>query len=426
MGVCSTKMSNHYEYPPKRDESPMYVPFESLTKSVVHSVIKVVTSYRSLNEDYSERTLYNFLLAIKEKLEKIESDISTNEKKFDDHIIQHAGQVREWLMDRNNKPLDWKNLEKHYEKKINERERYWELKEHPQHLLLKRSRNYMSKSRKDGFKPEELKVYWNIEQLENLCPKEGVQESVEPPHDPSDIDAIKNLREFPVSTRKHRGAIKYVNKGIERAVFYVPEQAQIILLNFANEQSPGGGYLRGARAQEEVILYNSDGYRSLLDLKYGRMQDGYAIPEFGLAYVRDICFFDASDEQKHRKADMLVSACYCVGYDQLYDNPKTDGELKQNTLSKFRAFMAAAVANTIGDGKNTYLLLGPIGTGAFRNEVDDIAKVFHEVLNMKIMNSEGPVRFAFENIWFVSTDKWKNDEFNKLIHEDELDNTKDN
>ncbi|CAF4052629.1 unnamed protein product, partial [Adineta steineri] len=92
MGVCCTKMSNHYEYPPETDKSPMYVPFESLTKSVVHSVIKVVTSYRRLNEDYSERTLYNFLLAIKEKLEKTESDISTNEKKFDDHIIQHAGQ----------------------------------------------------------------------------------------------------------------------------------------------------------------------------------------------------------------------------------------------------------------------------------------------------------------------------------------------
>ncbi|CAF3985325.1 unnamed protein product [Adineta steineri] len=78
------------------------------------------------------------------------------------------------------------------------------------------------------------------------------------------------------------------------------------------------------------------------------------------------------------------------------------------------------------DGKNTYLLLGPIGTGAFGNKVDDIADVFHEVLNKKIMNSEGPVRFAFENIWFVSTEKWKNDKFNERMPEDKLDNTKDN
>jgi hypothetical protein len=80
-------------------------------------------------------------------------------------------------------------------------------------------------------------------------------------------------------------------------------------------------------AQEEIILYNSDGYRALLDLKYGRMGDGYAIPEFGLAYVRDICFVD-EETGKSRKADMLVSACYCLsGSPQLYENPTTEKEV---------------------------------------------------------------------------------------------------
>lgn len=75
-------------------------------------------------------------------------------------------------------------------------------------------------------------------------------------------------------------------------------------------------------AQEEVLLYNSDGYRALLDLKYGRMGGGYAIPEFGLAYVRNIRVFDRQDSEKSRQADMLVSACYCMDYPQLYDNPQ--------------------------------------------------------------------------------------------------------
>lgn len=80
-------------------------------------------------------------------------------------------------------------------------------------------------------------------------------------------------------------------------------------------------------AQEEIILYNSDGYRSLLDLKYGRMGCGYAIPEFGLTYVRDIRFFD-KDTGEDRKADMMVSACYClVGAPQLFKNPKTTEEV---------------------------------------------------------------------------------------------------
>lgn len=72
-----------------------------------------------------------------------------------------------------------------------------------------------------------------MEQLENLCPKQGESPEITPPHDPSDDDAIKNLRQYPVSNRNHAGQISYINDGIERAVFGIPEDAQIILLNFA-------------------------------------------------------------------------------------------------------------------------------------------------------------------------------------------------
>lgn len=116
----------------------------------------------------------------------------------------------------------------------------------------------MDKFRKDGYRSEELKLYWNAKQLENLCPKEGEQpqidpphdssgkdcienvcpkegeqSQIDPPHDPSDKDCIKNLRQYPVSKRNHAGEISYVNKGIEKAVFDVPADAQVIVLNFA-------------------------------------------------------------------------------------------------------------------------------------------------------------------------------------------------
>ena len=94
----------------------------------------------------------------------------------------------------------------------------------------------MNKFRKDGYSPDELKLYWNAEQLENLCPK-GEQPDVLPPHDPSDSDAIKNLRAYPVADRNHAVNISYINKGIEEAVFNIPEDAQIIVLNFAVKSS---------------------------------------------------------------------------------------------------------------------------------------------------------------------------------------------
>lgn len=69
----------------------------------------------------------------------------------------------------------------------------------------------------------------------------------------------------------------------------------------------------------------------------------------------------------------------------------------------------------MGDGKNTYLLLGPIGTGAFGNDVQRIGEVFHQVLESSMMGSTGPIRYAFAHIWFVSTDRWKNDVFRNIF-----------
>lgn len=85
----------------------------------------------------------------------------------------------------------------------------------------------MSQYRANGFLPEELKVYWNYEQIEQLCQKSN------PPYDPSDKDVIENLQKHPVAQRAHSGRITYKTTGIEKVVFEVPEGAQIILLNFA-------------------------------------------------------------------------------------------------------------------------------------------------------------------------------------------------
>ena len=57
--------------------------------------------------------------------------------------------------------------------------------------------------------------------------------------------------------------------------------------------------------------------------------------------------------------------------------------------------MAAVVANTEGAGSNTYFLLRPIGTGAFGNDTNEIARVFRDVLKEKLVGMDHPVRYAF-------------------------------
>jgi hypothetical protein len=100
------------------------------------------------------------------------------------------------------------------------------------HPDVEQSREYASQHRSRGWKANELKIYWDAQQLEHLCHVDRTDgDEASAWHDPS--DAVAALRLNPVSSRKHAGHITYVNQGIEKAVFDVPEGAQIIVLNFA-------------------------------------------------------------------------------------------------------------------------------------------------------------------------------------------------
>lgn len=94
----------------------------------------------------------------------------------------------------------------------------------------------MKQYRKEGWKPEELKLYWNLQQIENLCRRNEnvvLQETNEHMIDPSDKDAYENLRIYPVGKRNHSTNFEFINKGIEQAVFDAPVDVQLIVLNFA-------------------------------------------------------------------------------------------------------------------------------------------------------------------------------------------------
>ncbi len=116
MGKKQTKMDPTFTIRPMPDPLSVYIPFESLTESVVRSIIRVVTPSYSPNWDYSQRTLLIFLLAINEKVEGIEKSKDATEEKPDENLIQKATEVRKWLVDKKKKPLNWDQLRQSYNK----------------------------------------------------------------------------------------------------------------------------------------------------------------------------------------------------------------------------------------------------------------------------------------------------------------------
>ncbi|CAF1230464.1 unnamed protein product [Rotaria sordida] len=378
--------------------SKAYIPLHALRKIDIQSILGV--AFPLLNDDetqrrydyhHSRRTMLYFLLSM--------YNVPNNEQTI--RLINECSSKIDYSNIEKNYN-DLKNIIEPYQKQYGAENlgTYWELKKEVNRPGPMQSRNYISKYRQDGFQKDELKLYWNYDQIRDLNKNDRFNPV-------TDSDTYNALLKSPVDKRKNSGTIQFIQTGIENAVFQVPEDKQVIVLDFADERMPGGYFLENARTQEEVILYNSDGYHAILDLKYQIMDGGYMVPEYGVAYIKRVRFFQEISE-KERITDLIVAACYDLSGmgEGLYKPPSHEkiDDLRARTYQKFQAIIASAVANTEGNGKDTYLLLGPIGTGAFSNDMKMIAELFSTILNEPLMDSGKPIRYAFDQIWFVSID----------------------
>jgi len=279
------------------------------------------------------------------------------------------------------------------------REDYWELKSQSNkiHEIAKANRSSLTQ---DQFTLKQLKVYFNRKQIENIPYSKAT-------FDDSgfvDEDSRNNLANYRLDQRKNQGSIHTKQGRIENVIFDVPESKQIIVLDFADERMPGGLYLDGASTQEETICYNSNTYQALLDFKYKKFDGGFFIPEFGCLYIKDAIFVNPNNKEQKRHADVIAAACYdLTGVHGLYKPPNDPQQIEFNTKKKLESVIAAAQANSHENGANTYLLLGPIGCGAFKNKLESIAKLWAEILleplNQQLQTQQ---RHAFHDIWFLS------------------------
>ena len=155
------------------------------------------------------------------------------------------------------------------------------------------------------------------------------------------------------------------------------------VLNFASPSRPGGGWLSGARAQEEELFLRSTYDLSLSD------PDGidterkwtYPIPEKGGIYSPDVLVF-----RNNESSDYTIlpwDKCRYVNFVAVaaLRNPKTDnGRLSRRdafvTKEKIKTILRIALING-----HTCVLLGAFGCGAFSNPPHHMAELFAETFH---------------------------------------------
>ncbi|GAA4190950.1 TIGR02452 family protein [Streptosporangium oxazolinicum] len=208
--------------------------------------------------------------------------------------------------------------------------------------------------------------------------------------------------DVPRPTTGHRTSFQVTAEGSLQAArrLHLAGAGRIAVLNFASARNPGGGYLGGAKAQEEDLCRNSLLYPCLL-----RAPDYYAAHRTSpdLLYSHRVIW--SPDVPVHRGDDgRLLSEPYPVSF--LTSPAPNAGEalrrdpglrdLIRHVLHQ-RAERVLTVAAHHGARR---LVLGAWGCGVFRNDPREVAEAFHTHLT-----AGGAFAAVFERVVFAVWDR---------------------
>lgn len=162
--------------------------------------------------------------------------------------------------------------------------------------------------------------------------------------------------------------------------------SDVLVLNFANSISQGGGVRIGARAQEEDLCRTSTLYNSLISQEafpfydYNRKNDKNESGSDTAIYSPHV--FIIKDEKYHDIAPVEVSVVTMAA-------PINEPGIHAAEILDQRIYKLLCLAESIGHKK---LVLGAWGCGAFGNDPQEVAELFRD--NLKKFDCFEEVVFA--------------------------------
>ncbi|KAF5844695.1 hypothetical protein GGP41_008666 [Bipolaris sorokiniana] len=162
-----------------------------------------------------------------------------------------------------------------------------------------------------------------------------------------------------------------------------PASNSVLVLNLASERSPGGGWQKGALAQEECLCY-----RSSLSLSLPR--SFYPLPTLSAIYTPNVVLFRSSMASGHalfptaqlQDASSLpvvsVVSAAALRKPALSGDKTTFKHMGARAVTKRKIRLVLRLAARNGHSR---LVLGALGCGVFANPAEDVAKCFAEVFD---------------------------------------------
>ena len=163
-----------------------------------------------------------------------------------------------------------------------------------------------------------------------------------------------------------------------------------VLLNFASATNPGGGFLNGARAQEEYLARSSCLYACIRSNamyafhreNYDPLYTDYVIYSPGVPVIRD-------DSGTLLEVPYTIAMITCAAANASRLAAERRHEIGPAMLRRICRVLSVGIAQG-HDG----IVLGAWGCGAFGNEGHEIAHLFHDALSSRFKGSYRRVIFA--------------------------------
>jgi uncharacterized protein (TIGR02452 family) len=168
----------------------------------------------------------------------------------------------------------------------------------------------------------------------------------------------------------------------------------VAALNFASATHPGGGFLSGARAQEESLCRSSALHACLVgDAMYGQAR-GYGLYTSWVVYSPAVPVF-RDDDGALLAAPYPVSFLTCAAVNAKVARAHLgDDAIRAAMARRIDRVLAVAAAQ----GHDT-LVLGAWGCGAFGNDPDTIAALFAAALADRFRDRFATIVFAIVDDW---------------------------
>jgi uncharacterized protein (TIGR02452 family) len=183
-----------------------------------------------------------------------------------------------------------------------------------------------------------------------------------------------------------------------RRLAQAEQVARVAALNFASAKNPGGGFLTGAKAQEEDLARCSGLYACLREQQAyydaNRRTESLLYTDH-IIYSPDVPFF--RDERLRFLEDpfllSVITAPAPNAGAALARDPTLDAHIREVLAARARKVLAVAAAQ-----RHRCLVLGAWGCGVFRNDAGQVASAFAQAL------VDERLRGAFDRVVFAVYD----------------------